>query len=319
MHKNVLTVAIAGALVAPMAAQAVDFSISGRVSRALVITDSDDSTSAAVGDWGSSGSRIRASGSNEMMDGMTVGGNLEYGAGGSGGDSLSMRYADIYYSGAFGKISIGHGDEGGEGSVYSDKSGVSGIGHGQEKGSIETKDYFGSLDGGGGRNERIRYDTPAIGPVSAAVSVGNDNEVSAGVKLSQSFGDTAFGAKLGTTQSPGENGTVSASAGIKLPAGVTVSGAWGQQEIDGGSDPSFFQATVGYVMGDTSVGISWYASSDFENDGSEGTAIGIGATHNLPKVNASVTAAVQNYSVEDMTAGVDSDETVAMIATVIKF
>ena len=219
MHKKALTVAIAGALVAPMAAQAVDFSISGRVSRALVITDSDDSTSAAVGDWGSSGSRIRASGSNEMMDGMTVGGNLEYGAGGSGGDSLSMRYAEVYYSGAFGKISIGHGDEGGEGSVYSDKSGVSGIGHGQEKGSIMNGAYFGSLDGGGGRNERIRYDTPAIGPVSAAVSVGNDDEVSAGVKLSQSFGDTAFGAKLGTTQSPGENGTVSASAGHQASRG----------------------------------------------------------------------------------------------------
>ena len=302
-----------------MAAQAVDFSISGRVSRALVIADSDSGTSAQVGDWGSSGSRVRVSGSNEMMDGMTVGGNLEYGAGATGGSSLSMRYADIYYSGAFGKISIGHGDEGGEGSVYSDKSGVSGIGHGQEKGSISTADYFGSLDGGGGRNERIRYDTPSIGPVSAAISVGNGDEVSAGVKVSQSFGDTAFGAKLGTTQSPGENGTVSASAGIKLPAGVTVSGAWGTQEIDGGSDPSFFQATVGYVMGDTSVGVSWYASSDFVNDGSEGTAIGIGATHNLPKVNASVTAAVQNYAVEDTAGGVDNDATVAMIATVIKF
>ena len=313
MHKKALTVAIAGALAVPMAAQAVDFSISGRVSRALVITDSDNSTSGQVGDWGSSGSRIRVSGSNEMMDGMTVGGNLEYAAGGA----LALRYADIYYSGAFGKISIGQGDQGGEGSVYSDKSGVSGIGHGQEKGAITTADYFGSLDGGSGRNERIRYDTPSIGPVSAAISVGNDDQVSAGVTISQSFGDTAFGAKLGTIQSPGENGTVSASAGIKLPAGVTVSGAWGTQENDGGSDPSFFQATVGYVMGDTSVGVSWYASSDFMNDGSEGTALGLGATHNLPKVNASVTAAVQNYSVEDgMT---DSDETVAMIATVIKF
>ena len=296
-----------------MAAQAVDFSISGRVSRALVITDSDDSTSAQVKDWASSGTRVRVSGSNEMMDGMTVGGNLEYAA----GSSLTLRYAEVYYSGAFGKISIGNGDEGGEGSVYSDKSGVSGIGHGQETGTIANGSYFGSLDGGGGRNERIRYDTPSIGPVSAAISVGNGDEVSAGVKVSQSFGDTAFGAKLGTTQSPGENGTVSASAGIKLPAGVTVSGAWGTQEIDGGSDPSFFQATVGYVMGDTSVGVSWYASSDFNNDGSEGTAIGLGATHNLPKVNASVTAAVQNFSVED--GMIDSDETVAMIATVIKF
>ena len=69
-------------------------------------------------------------------------------------------------------------------------------------------------------------------------------------------------------------------------------------------------------MGDTSFGVSWYASSDFVNDGSEGTAVGFGVTHNLPK-NASVTAAVQNYAVED--GAIDSDETVAMLATVIKF
>ena len=41
MHKKALTVAIAGVLAAPMAAQAVDFSISGHINRALFNTDSD--------------------------------------------------------------------------------------------------------------------------------------------------------------------------------------------------------------------------------------------------------------------------------------
>ena len=35
MHKKALTVAIAGALAAPMAAQAVDFTLSGQVSTAF--------------------------------------------------------------------------------------------------------------------------------------------------------------------------------------------------------------------------------------------------------------------------------------------
>ena len=318
MHKKALTVAIAGALAVPMAAQAVDFSVSGRVSRALVITDMGESTEATVKDWGSSGSRVRVSGSNEMMNGISVGGNLEYAAGGS----LTLRYADIYYSGGFGKVSIGQGDQGGEGSVYSDKSGVSGLGHGQEQGTLNaTAGYFGSLDGGAGRNERIRYDTPAIGPVSAGISVGNGDAVSAGVRVSQSVGDTSFGAKIGAIQTPGNASTISASAGVKLPSGVTVSGAWGTQDSGdaGGPDPSFFQSTVGYVLGDTSIGASWYQSSDFKNEKSEGTAIGIGVTHNLPKVNASVTAAVQNYAVDDAAAGIDDDETVAVIATVVKF
>ena len=129
--------------------------------------------------------------------------------------------------------------------------------------------YYSSLDGGGGRNNRIRYDTPSIGPVSAAISVGNGDELSAGVKLNQSFGDTSFQARVGTTQKPRDIGTISASAGVKLPSGLTVSGAWGaaQRAAD---DPSFFQTKVGYVVGDTSVAASWYASSDFMNDGSEG-------------------------------------------------
>ena len=320
MKSKALTVAIAGALAAPMAAQAVDFAISGHVNRALFITDTDSGTSGMEADNGSSGSRIRVVGSGEMMDGTTAGLKLEYGAGGNGGDSLSLRYADLHYSGEFGKVSIGHGDDGGEGSVYSDKSGVTGIGHGQATGEaseVGVTKYYGSLDGGGSRGNRIRYDTPSIGPVSAAISVGNGDEISAGVSLGQNFGDTSFGAKVGTTQSPGDNGTVSASAGAKLSSGLTVSGAWGSQEGD--ADPGFFQVMVGYVTGDTSVAASWYASSDFVNDGSEGTVIGIGVNHNLPTIGANVYVAAQNYAAEDATDGIDTDATVLMIGTRIKF
>ena len=334
MKPKVLTVAIAGALAAPMAAQAVDFEISGHLNRALFITDTDSSTSAKEADNGSSGSRIRVKGSGGMMDGGSAGVLLEYGAvsvwkdtTGEGEDEkttkttgLTLRYADVWFSGGYGKVSIGHGDDAGEGSVYSDKSGVTGIGHGQATGdaSSDVTDYYSSLDGGGGRNGRIRYDTPTVGPVSAAVSVGNDDELSVGVSLSQSFGDTSFGAKVGTTQSPGDNGTISASAGVKLPSGLTVSGAWGSQEGDA-ADPSLFQAMVGYVVGDTSVAVSWFASSDFVNDGSEGTALGIGVNHNLPQIGANVYAAAQNYAADDNTAGIDTDETVIMIGARIKF
>ncbi len=296
-----------------MAAQAVDFTVSGHINRALFVTDLGGGTSATVKDNGSSGTRVRFTGSSEMMDGGSIGVNLEYGAGGS----LSLRYGEVYFSGEFGKVSIGQGDQAGESSVYSDKSGTMGLGHGQDKGESTLGAYFGSLDGGSGRNERIRYDTPAIGPVSGAISIGNGDQASAGVSISQSFGDTSFGARIGTVQMPGDAGTISASAGIKLPSGITVSGAWGASE--GATDPSFFQGTLGYVMGDTSVGASWYQSSDFMNDGSEGTAIGIGANHNLPKVAAQIYAAVQNYDVQDMAAGTDRDETVVVIGSRVKF
>ena len=501
-----------------MAAHAVDVTLSGHVNRAIFITDSDgdSSTSGSVKDNASSGTRIRVKGSGEMMDGASAGVLLEYGA----GSSLSLRYADVWFAGGFGKVSIGHGDQGGEGSVYNDKSGVLGIGHGQdnagvtattsfttaaeaakEMATIPTKgaraNYYTSLDAGGGRNERIRYDTPSVGPFSAAVSVGNGDQVSAGIKVSQDFGGTTFSAGVGTIQWGGtDKSTISGSAGVKLPSGVTISGAWGRgsnhegmhmplvkgsepvkvdydwvltdyypandsaetakltlykshilvddvdtavltweterpddandflttdtnvltgEEIGGSTitiatdgtfapfafdekvaelhglieagmesgaspeamqmarqaemelnfifdvfkcaepslaekkgeadtatlgcnerlyaaavkrgvdtpamdnttDPSFFQTTIGYVFGDTSVGVSFYRSSDKVNTGSSLTAVGIGANHNLPKIGANVYAAAQNYSVED--GDMESDDTVVMIGARIKF
>ena len=53
------------------------------------------------------------------------------------------------------------------------------------------------------------------------------------------------------------------------------------------------------MFGDTSVAVSWWQTSDFQRAGSEGTAIGIGVNHNLPKIGANVYAAAQNYAVND--------------------
>ena len=186
-----------------MAAQAVDFTISGQINRALVVTDNDAGTTATVRDNFGSSSRIRAAGTSELEGGASVtiqfeyevGGNHDKGArhasgagvpvSGSGPDSLdegaggtgvNLRHANIKYSGSFGGVTLGQGSEAGDASQYSDTTGVVGIGHG----SIGTMgSYFGSLDSGG-RVNMVRYDTPAIGPVSAAVSVANGDRVSQG-------------------------------------------------------------------------------------------------------------------------------------------
>ena len=307
MHKKALTVAIAGALAAPMAAQAVDFTISGHVNRALVVVDNDAGTDAQVLNNGSSSTRIRWTGSSEMMDGTSVGIQVEYQEGGSfdaggepnddgtGGTGLTLRHANIHYGGEFGKVTIGQGSEAGDGSAYSDPSGVFGIGHGQERGSMKTGVYFGSLDAGT-RTNMIRYDTPAIGPVSAALSVGNGDRISAKLALGTEFTGTSFSAQVATLQQPGDSGTIGASFGASMASGLTISGAWAQSE--GGTDPSYFQSSIGYKFGDSAVAASWYSTEDFAMMGSEGTAIGIGVNHNLPKVGAQVYAAVQNYEVE---------------------
>lgn len=336
MHKKALTVAIAGALAAPMAAQAVDFTISGHVNRALVIVDSDDkdSSSAEVVNNGSSSTRIRWTGSSEMENGTSVGIQVEYQETGDG--SLGLRHANIKYGGEFGKVTIGQGSEAGDGSAYKGGVGTFGIGHGQEKGSAFTLGaYFGSLDAGT-RTNMIRYDTPAIGPVGAAVSVGNNDRVSAAATLSTEFSGSSFNAMAAMlredSKMQGEaQETVGVSFGVSMASGLGISGAWAKGDNHGstatmmGTDPSYFQSSVAYSFGDTTVAASWYSSEDFKNKGSEGTAIGLGVNHNLPKVAAQVYAAVQNYSAEDgmvmdaMGMPLDTDETVLVVGTRVRF
>ena len=318
MKRKVLTVAIAGALAVPMAAQAVDFTISGHVNRALFVTDSDTGTKAEVKNNGGSSTRVRANGSSELMDGSTVGIQLEYEESGTG---VNLRHANVQYGGGFGRVTIGQGSEAGDGSAYSDTTGVFGIGHGAGTGAgFSLGSYFSSLDAGG-RTNMIRYDTPAIGPMGVAVSVGNGDRVSGRVKLSTEFSGTSFGAQVASLQQSGDTSTFGASFGATMATGLTVSGAWAQAESMGANatDPSYFQAEVGYKFGDTGVAVSWYNSEDFSNEGSEGTAIGIGVTHSLPKVGASIYTAVQNYDVMDMAAGTDSDESVFVVGTRVKF
>ena len=324
MHKKALTVAIAGALAAPLAAQAVDFTISGHVNRALFVTDSDRGTEAAVANNGGSSTRVRANGSTELMDGNTVAIQFEYEEGGSydgGGTGVKLRHANVQYGGAFGKVTLGQGSEAGDGSAYSDTTGVFGIGHGAGTGAgFGLSSYFGSLDAGS-RVNMVRYDSPNLGPVGAAVSIANGDRVSGRLKLSTEFSGTSFGAQLATLQERRDKSTLGASFGATMASGLTLSGAWAKGKEMGANltDPSYFQVEIGYKFGNTGVAASWYNSEDFVAEGSEGTAIGIGARHTLPKAAAEIYAAAQNYDVE-MTSGAKGvDETVFVVGTRVKF
>ena len=236
-----------------MAAQAVDFTISGHVNRALVVVDRDDdrstpmneaSTKGEVLNNTSSGTRIRWQGSSEMMDGNSVGFKVSYQEGGvrnaKGTDSttgLTLRHAHVYYAGDFGKITIGQGSEAGDGSAYRGGVGTFGIGHGQEKGSGMLGGYFGSLDAGG-RTNNIRYDTPAIGPIGAALSVGNNDNISAAVTLSTEFSGSSFNAMVASLRQDSKvmgkaQETIGASFGVSMASGLGISGAWARGDNHG--------------------------------------------------------------------------------------
>ena len=252
-----------------MAAQAVDFTISGHVNRALVIVDSDGGTKGEVLNNGSSSTRIRATGSSEMMDGNSVGIQFEWQEQAAMDENddkksdtiLGLRHANVYYAGEFGKVTIGQGSEAGDGSAYRGSTATFGLGHGQEKGSATLGGYFGSLDAGS-RTHNIRYDTPAIGPVGAAVSVGNGDRISLAATLSTEFSGSSFNAMVATLQEPGDTETIGASFGVSMANGLAISGAWAR-----GTDHMMGAQDAMSVNVDNSDYGAFWDSADTDGDG----------------------------------------------------
>ena len=320
MHKKALTVAIAGALAAPMAAQAVDVSVSGHVARALVVTDKSGSggSDTVVEDWGSSPSRFRMSGSGEIMDGgASAGFFLEL------GEKGNMRQSHVFFSGDFGKIALGDASDAADSRAYSDKSGAF-VAHGQEQGTITTGAYFDALSGG--TTEGLHYTSPSFGAGKLEASAGNDDRWSMSAVIDTSVGGAAIRGEAGYLDYGTDANSVGASLGTKLAGGFTLSAAWAKG-TNGGvddsgterSDPSYFQSTVGYVMGNTSFAVAWYRSSDFVNEDSKGTIVGAGVNHNFPKANAHIFASAQQFKAEDDAGGVDSKDTVFVVGSRVKF
>ena len=101
MQRKLVAAAVSSALALPMAAQAVEFAVSGHVNRAIIsVDDSSDKDELRHVDSNASQSRVRFTGSDELDGGMSIGVNLELGikdTGGAGGDAgTRTRQQHVY-------------------------------------------------------------------------------------------------------------------------------------------------------------------------------------------------------------------------------
>jgi hypothetical protein len=196
MKKALLALAVAGAAVSVQA----DVSISGHVNYAagniedfvkaqtgsvaggdLEDQDDFDARKAARKDFSvynnsASGSRFRIVASKEA-NGITYATRQEFSVNGS--SAPGGRVSDITMAGDFGKVYLGHGWESGEDATENDYSGTYVLtGSGTEAfGDTQVA----NIDGG--RDQRLRYDTPKIGGL-AVISIDKDNSDDLGVALS---------------------------------------------------------------------------------------------------------------------------------------
>ena len=193
------------------AAHAVEFSISGQVNRLIMNIDNGVEQGVVHADNSVSGTRWRIKGDGELDNDMTTGFIFENqlqsnptslitaesldtdGINGNVGlgNLFSVRLANVWFKGNFGKVTIGQGRGASDGTTELDSSGTNVI---QYPGA--SRDLLGAMEYGNsdvivaevrnnfdglGRNDNIRYDA-ALGPVGLAVSTGNGNRVELGLR-----------------------------------------------------------------------------------------------------------------------------------------
>ena len=283
MERKLVAAAVATALGVPMAADAVELKASGHVNAAIVVQQTDDDSNAEIVDANGSETRFRFTGSEELESGMTVGVQLEIGAGGGvrsynqamddddmpegNENDFRIRHANVSITSEAGKVTFGQAAVAADGAVYAD------VGSSWIAGATMWCSYAGSGPAcatfSGGRAEVIRYDTPALGPAKLMVSAGNDDYWDLQGRVGGSLGDSGYDLRIAYID-PAES--ISGSAAFTMSQGTGVAVAWGQAD-----EASVQYVKLDHTYGDGSVGVYYKTGEDA--DGNEGTLYGVGVGH----------------------------------------
>ena len=354
-HRTHLSVAsalvTAGLLVAAGNAQALDAEISGHVNRAVMFADDGERNEIFFVDGEPSNTRFRFVGSEEILPGIEAGIKWEMefvsqnssavainNRNGGGGIDLNERHQDIYFQGAFGKFSVGQGDGAGNGLAEIDLSGTAIAGYsgaGDVGGSIQFAndgvdtgitigDSYNQFDFES-RYDRVRYDTPALGPVVLSTSYGNNGEDDVYEFTGRAntdipgVGKVAAGIGYSNQGNGGddEQETIGGSAAFLHDLGFNVALTYTMREDDG-FDASTIYVKGGYKMGKHAVSVD-YGRTDFDEGGLDNGQF-YGAQYVFKPIGwAELYAAVKVHTVE-LDAGDDPDNiTIGMVGSRIKF
>ena len=273
MERKLIAIAVSTALGLPMAADAVEGSVSGHVNAAIVKVDDGDAT---LMSGNGSETRFRFTGSEELDNGMTAGVTLELGAGGATGytGGTRIRHANVSLSSAAGKVTIGQQGTATSGSSFADV-GSTWIAGATNWCSYGISDGPACTTNDASRRQVVRYDSPAIGPVGIAVSGGNGDFWDAGATISGSAGDASYNVRVGFNGTGGsEDVIVGASVSV---GGTGVAATWSQGE-SGEGDNEYMYAKLDHSYGDGSVAVYYKRGED---DRGKGSLWGVGVAHSL--------------------------------------
>jgi hypothetical protein len=345
MNKKALAVAVAAALTAPMAAQAVSTNWYGHINRAMQFVDDGTDYDIKFVDPTAYSSRMCWTGTAEASNGVTAGAKIEYdfrsntiyggGAGINAGDAtdtnLRIRHAFVWFSGDWGKLSLGQTSDATDGVAYAAHNSawegtelghdwgitgfrLSGTGNANEQATVGTAYSF-SSSFDGGRRDLVRYDTPSFGPVSAAVSIGTNSRFDTSLSLASDVGGGSLKAKIGYSEAGGSTAasdgaaggadeTILGSASYKFSQGTFIDGFYGTRDFNAGaarSDADTWYIALGHSWGTNTIAVDYMEGNDVTQDCS-GDRIGVGFKHGISGTGATLYTGYHHYTA-DCSAG----------------
>ncbi len=346
-----LTALAVSALLGPIAAEAakVNVKVSGQVNRAVSYADNDINDDILFVDNNASGTRIRFTGDTELPSGNKVGVHWESQYqdndssvididDGDSGSAFKGRFREIWFSGAWGKLYLGQGNGAANGTSETDLSGTfiitnadTNLGDGVQFRDLNTGDAIvdsslGSFDGLS-RNDRVRYDTPKLGPVVLSGDVGQDKyelaarlrtDIGGGGKFAWSFGywdtdDNGVGGGFGDAWVT--------SASVLFGGGFNVTGGFGDRSPDAGPDSEWYYVKVGQMFGANQqhkLVVSYRQRDDFSVEDEEKKEYGIGYLYHLKDYGVELYAGAFQRELDR--PGVDiGDITLVHVGSRVKF
>jgi len=271
-------------------AHAVDFKVSGQVSRMIVAPDDATGSEIQHQDIGWSGSRFRITGEQEIDSGHTVGFKLEQqlqsnpsftGAGanqtdGGNDDFIDNRLQDLFIQGGFGKVSMGKGDGAANGGTEVDlsRTALSSSSNHQDnwgnyiiregvngEGNVTWDSIF-VMNDGISRVNRLRYDSPSISGfvISASLDQGNAYEIAA--RYNGAMGNSKVSSALfyvDTADFAADAEVLGLSASFLMDSGLNVTVAWSDRDNDTftGPDQTATTLKLGYIVGQHAVALDY--------------------------------------------------------------
>ncbi len=327
MNKKFLVAAVGAALaVGGTSANALDAKLSGQVARAVMYADDGVVKETHHVDAADS-TRFRFTGAEALpgMPGVKAGLTFEvefisnpssevnnHAVGGrSISPSLSERVQEVYLDGGFGRVLFGQGKGAADGLTENDLSGTGIIGsmtvsdYGgrmqfrnsvtQAASGVQAREAVNNLDFES-RYDRVRYDSPALGPVKVSISSGvktngaglgrndatsflqggtqgNDmNVTELGVTFSQDMGAAGkIEAGLGRSDKDaiftagGDIEVTGGSVAYLSPVGFNVAFAYSKIENERFFDGSYMGAKLGFKTGNHAVSLQYNKADDLND------------------------------------------------------